>query len=93
MEKEGREERKLNHVDLWGPKRITTRGGKRYVLVIVDDYSRFTWTLFLVSKDESFDKFLVFLKNTEKSVLNQVFNIGIIGYYCTLHSAYLEAFK
>ena len=30
------------HVDLCGPVRITSRGGKRYVLVIVDDYSRFT---------------------------------------------------
>jgi len=29
------------HVDLCGPMRITSRGGKRYVLVIVDDYSRF----------------------------------------------------
>jgi len=38
------------------------------VLVIVDDYSRFTWTLFLASKDESFDKFLVFLKKIEKRV-------------------------
>jgi len=83
----------LLHVDLCGPMRITSRGEKRYVLVIVDAYSHFTRTLFLALKDESFDKFLVFLKNTEKSVLNQVFNIGIIGYYCTLHSAYLEAFK
>ena len=29
----------LLHVDLCGPIRITSRGGKRYVLVIVDDYS------------------------------------------------------
>jgi len=48
--------------------RITSTGGKRYVLVIVDDYSRFTWTFFLASKDESFEKFLVFLKRTEKRV-------------------------
>jgi len=32
----------LLHVDLCGPIRITSRGGKRYVLVVVDDYSRFT---------------------------------------------------
>jgi len=32
----------LLHVDLCGPMRVTSRGGKRYVLVIVDDYSRFT---------------------------------------------------
>ena len=36
--------------------------------MIVDDYSRFTWTLFLASKDETFEKFLVFLKKTEKRV-------------------------
>jgi len=30
---------------LCGPMRITSRGGKRYVFVVVDDYSRFTWTL------------------------------------------------
>ena len=56
------------YVDLCGPMRITSRGGKRYVLVIVDDYSRFTWTLFFASKDETFEKFLVFLKRTEKRV-------------------------
>jgi len=48
--------------------RIISRGGKRHVLVIVDDYSCFTWTLFLASKDESFDKFLVSLKKSEKRV-------------------------
>jgi len=58
----------LLHADLCGPMRITSRGGKRYMLVIVDNYSRFTWTLFLASKDESFDKFPVFLKKAEKWV-------------------------
>jgi len=32
----------------------------------VDDYSRFTWTLFLASKDETFQKFLIFLERAEK---------------------------
>jgi len=32
----------LLHVDLCGPMRITSRGRKKYVFVIVDDYSRFT---------------------------------------------------
>ena len=36
--------------------------------MIVDDYSRITWTLFLASKDETFEKFLAFLKKTEKRV-------------------------
>jgi len=58
----------LLHIDLCGPMRIISRGGKRYVCVIVDDYSRFTWTLFLGSKDETFEKFITFLKKVEKRV-------------------------
>jgi len=36
--------------------------------VIVDDYSHFTWTLFLASKDETFGKFVAFIKKVEKRV-------------------------
>nr|GEX51561.1 retrovirus-related Pol polyprotein from transposon TNT 1-94 [Tanacetum cinerariifolium] len=43
----------LLHMDLCGPMRITSINGKRYVLVIVDDYSRYTWVHFLRSKDEA----------------------------------------
>jgi len=56
------------HIDLCSPMRIKSRGGKRYVCVIVDDYSRFTWILFLASKDEAFEKFIAFLKKVEKRV-------------------------
>jgi hypothetical protein len=41
------------HMDLCGPMRVQNIFGKRYVLVIVDDYSRFTWVKFLRSKDET----------------------------------------
>nr|GFB76006.1 retrovirus-related Pol polyprotein from transposon TNT 1-94 [Tanacetum cinerariifolium] len=43
----------LLHMDLCGPMRVASINGKRYVLVIVDDYSRYTWTYFLRSKDET----------------------------------------
>ncbi|GKF24845.1 integrase, catalytic region, zinc finger, CCHC-type containing protein, partial [Tanacetum coccineum] len=33
----------LLHMDLCGPMRIASVNGKKYILVIVDDYSRFTW--------------------------------------------------
>jgi len=36
----------LLHIDLFGPSRTMTLAGNYYGLVIVDDYSRFTWTLF-----------------------------------------------
>ncbi|GJR49052.1 retrovirus-related pol polyprotein from transposon TNT 1-94 [Tanacetum coccineum] len=46
---------KLNllHMDLCGPMRVASINGKKYILVIVDDYSRYTWTLFLLSMDET----------------------------------------
>nr|GFB01486.1 retrovirus-related Pol polyprotein from transposon TNT 1-94 [Tanacetum cinerariifolium] len=43
----------LLHMDLCGPMRVANINGKKYILVIVDDYSRYTWTLFLRSKDET----------------------------------------
>ncbi|GKE83766.1 retrovirus-related pol polyprotein from transposon TNT 1-94, partial [Tanacetum coccineum] len=43
----------LLHMDLCGPMRVASLNGKKYVLLIVDDYSRYTWTLFLRSKDET----------------------------------------
>ncbi|GJU88146.1 retrovirus-related pol polyprotein from transposon TNT 1-94 [Tanacetum coccineum] len=37
----------LLHMDLYGPMRVASVNGKKYILVIVDDYSRFTWVKFL----------------------------------------------
>jgi transposase InsO family protein len=47
----------LLHMDTVGPSRVRSMGGKWYVLVIVDDYSRYTWVFFLVRKDEVFEHF------------------------------------
>ncbi|GJR28398.1 retrovirus-related pol polyprotein from transposon TNT 1-94 [Tanacetum coccineum] len=43
----------LLHMDLCGPMRVASVNGKKYILVIVDDYSRFIWVKFLKSKDEA----------------------------------------
>ncbi|GJS62026.1 integrase, catalytic region, zinc finger, CCHC-type containing protein [Tanacetum coccineum] len=43
----------LLHMDLCGPMRVASINGKRYILMIVDDYSRFTWVYFLRTKDET----------------------------------------
>ncbi|GJX67575.1 retrovirus-related pol polyprotein from transposon TNT 1-94 [Tanacetum coccineum] len=42
----------LLHMDLCGPMCVTSLNGKKYILFIIDDYSRFTWVKFLRSKDE-----------------------------------------
>nr|GFC15738.1 hypothetical protein [Tanacetum cinerariifolium] len=52
----------LLHMDLCGPMRIATINRKRYILVIVDDYSHYTWVHFLRSKDEAPDMIITFLK-------------------------------
>nr|GEZ05373.1 retrovirus-related Pol polyprotein from transposon TNT 1-94 [Tanacetum cinerariifolium] len=49
-------------MDLCGPMRIASINGKRYVLVIVDDYSRYTCVQFLRSKDEAPEVIKTFLK-------------------------------
>nr|GFA59411.1 ribonuclease H-like domain-containing protein [Tanacetum cinerariifolium] len=45
----------LLHMDLCGPMCVESVNGKKYILVIVDDYSRFTWVKCLRSKDEAPD--------------------------------------
>ena len=42
----------LLHRDLFGPTTYKSLGGNRYCLVIVDDYSRYTWVFFLHDKTE-----------------------------------------
>ncbi|KAK0576593.1 hypothetical protein LWI29_020240 [Acer saccharum] len=44
-------------MDLMGPIQTESLGGRSYILVVVDDFSRFTWTYFLREKSEAFEKF------------------------------------
>nr|GEZ25497.1 hypothetical protein [Tanacetum cinerariifolium] len=52
----------LLYMDLCGPMRVESVNGKKYILIIVDDYSRFTWFKCLRSKDEAPDFIIKFLK-------------------------------
>nr|GEX37841.1 hypothetical protein [Tanacetum cinerariifolium] len=52
-------------MDFCGPIRVKSINGKRYVLVIVDDYSRYTWVHFLRSKDEAPEVIKTFLKKIQ----------------------------
>jgi transposase InsO family protein len=53
------------HMDLCGPMRVESINGKKYILVIVDDYSRYTWVKFLRSKDEAPGTIITFLKRIQ----------------------------
>nr|GEX87977.1 retrovirus-related Pol polyprotein from transposon TNT 1-94 [Tanacetum cinerariifolium] len=62
----------LLHMDLCGPMIIASINGKRYILVIVDDYSRYMWVHFIRSKDEAPTVIKTFLKRI--TVLLQIYN-------------------
>jgi transposase InsO family protein len=49
--------RQLLHMDNVGPSQVRSMGGKWYVLVIIDDYSRYSWVFFLERKDEVIEHF------------------------------------
>ncbi|GJU68149.1 retrovirus-related pol polyprotein from transposon TNT 1-94 [Tanacetum coccineum] len=55
----------LLHMDLCGLMRVESINGKKYILVIVDDYSRFTWVKIFRSKDEAPDAIIKCIKNIQ----------------------------
>ena len=55
----------LLHMDLFGPSRTTSLGGKHYAFVIVDDFSRYTWVIFLATKEEALKTFSYFCKRVQ----------------------------
>ena len=52
-------------MDLCGPMRVASLGRKKYVLVIVDDFTRYTWVNFLKTKDETPSEIISFLKTIQ----------------------------
>ena len=56
----------LIHMNLFGPTKIKNLSGNRFVFVLLDNFSRFTWAFFLEHKDEAFVYFHVFRKEVEK---------------------------
>nr|GFB20990.1 retrovirus-related Pol polyprotein from transposon TNT 1-94 [Tanacetum cinerariifolium] len=62
----------LLHIYLCGSMPVESINGKRYVLVVVDDYSRYTWVFFLNSKDEASDVIISFIKKTQVNLQLQV---------------------
>ncbi|GJR78876.1 retrovirus-related pol polyprotein from transposon TNT 1-94 [Tanacetum coccineum] len=84
----------LLHIDLCGSMQIESINGKKYILVIVDDYSRYTWTHFLRSKDETPEVLKDFLKmiqcNLQAQVITVRTNKGIEFLTKTLHAYFKE---
>nr|GEV28010.1 retrovirus-related Pol polyprotein from transposon TNT 1-94 [Tanacetum cinerariifolium] len=62
----------LLHVDLCGSMWVESIIEKKYVLIIVDEYSRYTWTYFLRSKDKTQEVLINFLKLVQRGLYAQV---------------------
>ncbi|GKC25731.1 retrovirus-related pol polyprotein from transposon TNT 1-94 [Tanacetum coccineum] len=62
-------------MDLCGPMRVESINRKKYILVIVDDYSRFTWVKFLRSKDETPEFIIKFRKQVQVRLNATIRNI------------------
>ncbi|GJZ35296.1 retrovirus-related pol polyprotein from transposon TNT 1-94 [Tanacetum coccineum] len=58
----------LLHMDLFSPSDVRSYGGNRYTLVIVNDYSMYTWTRFLKDKTKAFDQFEIFSKKIQNQL-------------------------
>nr|GEV47045.1 retrovirus-related Pol polyprotein from transposon TNT 1-94 [Tanacetum cinerariifolium] len=65
----------LLDMDLCGPMRVASINGKKYILVIVDDYSRYNWTLFLRSKDETPELLKEFLTMIQRNLQASVITV------------------
>nr|GEV87608.1 retrovirus-related Pol polyprotein from transposon TNT 1-94 [Tanacetum cinerariifolium] len=65
----------LLHMDLCSPMHVASINGKRHILVIVDDYSRFTWVRFLRSKDENPEAIIKCIKSIQVHLNATVHNV------------------
>ncbi|GKC25206.1 retrovirus-related pol polyprotein from transposon TNT 1-94 [Tanacetum coccineum] len=62
-------------MDLYGPMHVESINGKKYILVIVENYSRFIWVKFLRLKDEAPEFIIKFLKMIQVRLNATVKNI------------------
>ncbi|KAJ9556363.1 hypothetical protein OSB04_010977 [Centaurea solstitialis] len=56
----------LLHMDLFGPVNVQSIAGKKYTLVIVDEFSKYTWVFFLRSKSDAPEEIIMFVRKMER---------------------------
>ncbi|XP_062103421.1 uncharacterized protein LOC133814482 [Humulus lupulus] len=65
----------LLHVDLMGPMQTESISGKRYVMVCVDDYSRYSWVNFIREKSDTFGVFSALVLKLQNEKLQKVMKV------------------
>ncbi|GJU12900.1 retrovirus-related pol polyprotein from transposon TNT 1-94 [Tanacetum coccineum] len=65
----------LLHMNLCGPMRVASINGKKYILVIVNDYARYTWVYFLRTKDEAPNMIIDFVNQVQRNLKASILTI------------------
>ena len=68
----------LIHSDLCEFEGISTRGGNRYFITFIDDFSKYTHVYLLKNKSDAFEKFQEFLKEVENQFGRKIKRLEVI---------------
>ena len=73
----------LVHSDVWGPSPVLTKGGSRYYVSFIDDYSRYCWIYLMKKCSEFFGIYLMFrvMVKTQHNVVIKCFRSDLGGEY------------
>jgi hypothetical protein len=62
----------LVHIDLCGPITLGTVGGNKYFMLLIDDFSRWSYVYMLKSKDQALDAFIKYKAEVENITGNRI---------------------
>ena len=73
----------LIHSDVWGPSPVSTKGGSRYYVSFIDDYTRYYWVYLMKRRSDFFAIFNIFraLVKTQHSSIIKCFRCDLGGKY------------
>lgn len=74
LPKKSKKKLELVHSDMYGPFEVRSKGGHRYLLTFMDEFTRYTWIYLIEKKIGVFTKFKKFKLLVEKQVITSLRN-------------------